>query len=144
RSVDRVFEWRSLGTSSLDFRSARRSSCPMNRFTNCGICSATAQIPTHRLVNVCIAWVRLTRKKSRGGHYLPGLAVTALRHICFDPGPLHGMNAVGRKTFYCRYVLSGNRRYRSSARACRNTVDMNGTCAAKLQSATKLCAGQAE
>src|SRR5215831_8739450 len=53
----------------------------------------------HRVVDVLVARLRLALEERRCGHDLPGLAVTALRHVERRPGLLDGVGAVRRQAF---------------------------------------------
>src|SRR5499426_1574029 len=53
----------------------------------------------HGVVDVLVGRLRLALEERRRGHDLPGLAVTALRHVELRPRLLHGMRAVCRQTF---------------------------------------------
>src|SRR5262245_20118644 len=140
-----VFQWRSFRTSGLDFRRiAGISRGSMYRFSNSRIGSAAAQITAHGLIDVRIGGICLAREQRGGRHNLPRLAVAALRYIDFDPSPLHRMTHIRRKTFDRGDVLAGNARNRCAARSSRHSVDVYGTCAAKLQAATKFGARQAQ
>src|ERR1700680_4859086 len=50
--------------------------------------SATAEVATHRGINVRIARIGFLPQKRRSRHQLPSLAVAALRHVELDPCPL--------------------------------------------------------
>src|SRR5438874_3507421 len=53
----------------------------------------------HRRVDVGVRGMRILREQRRGGHDLPRLTVAALRHVLFDPGPLHCVRAVLGQAF---------------------------------------------
>src|SRR5262249_40673269 len=104
----------------------------MNRFSNSRIGSAAAQITAHGLIDVRIGGICLAREQRSGRHNLPRLAVAALRHIDFDPSPLHRMTHIRRKAFDRLDVLARNTRNGRAARSSRYSVDVYSACAAKL------------
>src|SRR5215472_2004484 len=71
---------------------------PVDRHADPGIGPATADIGDGR-IDIGIAGVGLLLEQRDRGHDLARLAVAALRHVMFDPGPLHRMGAVGREPF---------------------------------------------
>lgn len=77
----------------------------MNRGAHAQIRAAAAQIAIHCAINVRIGGLGLFRQQRARRHDLSGLAVTALRHVEFLPGDLHGMRAFSRKSFNRRYGL---------------------------------------
>ena len=74
----------------------------MHSCANPMIGSATAQVAGHRVVDVCIRWVGNFAKQRRSGHHLAGMTVTALRYLQFEPGLLHRMTEIARKSLDCR------------------------------------------
>src|SRR5262249_39669573 len=116
----------------------------MNRLTDPGIGSAPAQITFHRLIDVGVRRVRLASQKGRRGHDLSRLAVTALRHIDFDPCALDWVAEVWRKAFYCGNSLTRYTGDRCSARTRSNTVDVDRARSTKLQTAAELGSRQSE
>jgi hypothetical protein len=77
-----------LQDSTLPFESTEpRRSCALDRFANAEVCSAAAEIPGHRIVNVRIGRLGIGRKKCSGGHDLSRLAIAALWHLFGYPGP---------------------------------------------------------
>src|SRR5436309_8262168 len=71
----------------------------MNRLTNSEVCSASADIAAHRIINILVGRLRLAGQQRGGRHELPGLAVAALRHIHFHPRLLQRMRSIRRKAF---------------------------------------------
>src|SRR5579862_3893717 len=100
----------------------------VNSLTNANVGSATAEVAVHRRVDVLIGRFRLASEQRRRRHNLSCLAVTALRYVRLNPGPLDGMRTVGREPFDCGY-RTGNRRDLRLARAGGFSIDMDGTCA---------------
>src|ERR1700722_16883891 len=58
---------------------------------------AAADVAVHVANDVVAARILVGRKQRRGLHDLPGLAITALRHLQIEPGPFEGMGAIGRQ-----------------------------------------------
>src|SRR5580700_6527608 len=61
------------------------------------ISAATADIAIHVANDVVAARILVIRQQCRGLHDLPGLAITALRHLQIEPGLLQRMVAIGRQ-----------------------------------------------
>ena len=80
----------------------------MNGFANSLVCSATADIPSHEVVNVGVRRIGFLCQQRYSGHDLPGLAVTALGYVFFHPGYLNRVRGIGGKALNRRDVLSGN------------------------------------
>ena len=57
----------------------------MDCFANPFVRTAAAQVAVHRLCDLLIGRIRRLRQKSRRCHYLPRLAVAALRNFFGDP-----------------------------------------------------------
>ena len=89
-----AFSARCAGSGTAIAR--RRVHRPANRL----IGSAAAQVAVHGFVDIGVGGIRSLGEQRRRGHDLTGLAVAALRHVLFDPGPLHRMApSVGGKAF---------------------------------------------
>ncbi len=74
--------------------------CGVNGFANTQVGAAATQVAAHCGIDVGIGWIRDGGQQGGGRHDLSGLAVTALRHIVFDPCGLHGRElSVLRQSF---------------------------------------------
>src|SRR3989475_2910403 len=105
--------------------------------------SAAADV-RHRVVDVRVGRFRVSLQPGRRGHDLPGLAVTALRHVDRRPGLLHGMRAGGRQPFDGDDLIGGlHAPDRHSAGAHQRAVDVHGTGSALRDATTILGARQA-
>jgi hypothetical protein len=80
----------------------------MNRFTDFPVRAAPANVSAHRFINIGIRRMRLPDEEGCGRHDLAGLAVTALRHIQFEPGLLNRMGAVRGKTLNRSHGFPGD------------------------------------
>src|ERR1700722_8913776 len=107
-------------------------------FADALVRAAAADVSAHGIVNIRIGWVGFLRQQRRRGHDLPGLAVSALRHVFFDPGLLHRMRRIHRKPFNRGDFLSGTARDRRDARARCLSVDVHRARAAKRHPAPEL------
>jgi len=116
----------------------------MHGLSNPMIRAAPADVPLHRRVNISIARFRILRQKRHGRHDLSGLTVPTLRDVHFDPGTLHRMAAVRRKTLNRRDFLPDHRRSRSDARSRGFSIDVHGAGAAQSHAAAKLGARHAQ
>src|SRR5260370_8783033 len=113
----------------------------MNGLTDALISAAAADIAAHGIVDVGVGGVGLLRKKSDGGHDLPGLAVTALRNIFFHPGLLHRMTAIRREAFDRGDFLARDAGDRGDAGTRSFAVDVHRTRSAERHAAPELRAG---
>src|ERR1700740_2515438 len=115
----------------------------MNRTPDTLISSAAANVAGHGLIDVFVGRFRFVFQQDDGAHDLSGLAVAALRDVDFDPGALHRMRVVARKSFYGGDMLAGNAGERRYARADRDAVEVHGGGSAKGHAAAAFCAGGA-
>src|SRR6516225_7076037 len=65
--------------------------CHVNGFADAGVGSAAAEIACHGVVYVFIRRVCVHREQRRSAHYLPRLAIAALRNLNPKPRSLHGV-----------------------------------------------------
>jgi hypothetical protein len=114
----------------------------MNGSTDALICSATADIPRHRRVNIGIAGLRRGHQQRSRGHDLARLAVAALHHIEIEPRPLQ-RSTLRRRT----YPLDGgdgalaDAADRRNAGSTRYAVDNHRAGAAQCNPAAELGTG---
>src|SRR4051812_27409398 len=99
----------------------------------------------HRLVDVGIGRLRLLLQQRRRRHDLPGLAVTALRHVDRGPCLLHRVRRIGREALDGADLvarLHGAERHRAGA--LHFAVDVHRACAALRDAAAVFGAGEAD
>jgi hypothetical protein len=68
------------------------SDLPCSRFdrrSNANVRSTTAQIATHRFLNILVRWFPDALEQCNGAHDLTALAVAALDHVFVNPRILH-------------------------------------------------------
>ena len=115
----------------------------MDRGADATVGAATADVAGHGGVDIRIAGFAFPGDQRGRTHDLAGLAVTALRHVQGDPGPLHGLAA---PAFADRLdgsnILAGHGRHRGNAGTRRHTINMHRAGAALGNAATELGAGQ--
>src|SRR5207244_8731425 len=63
----------------------------MNGAADALICSAPADIPRHRSIDVRVGGLRFLGEQGGGRHQLSRLAIAALRHLLGNPGNLQRM-----------------------------------------------------
>ena len=106
--------------------------------------AATADVSTHKVVDVGVGGLWFFCKKRDCGHDLAGLAVATLGNIFLDPSHLHGMGAIGGKTFNGGDLFSGHTRDRQHTRARRFSVDVHGAGTALHDAAPEFRPGHIE
>jgi hypothetical protein len=109
------------------------------------ICPAPAYVAGHGVIDGGIVRMRITSQKGGRRHDLTGLAIAALHYFKIQPRVLNLFTSWGIPDRFdrrdCRVpdALDG-----SYARACRLTVEMDGTRTTQCHAASKLGSGQAE
>src|SRR5260370_25276925 len=112
----------------------------MDGAPNARIRAAAADSSGHCFVNVLVRWFGIFVQENSRTNDLAGLAVTALRHVDFNPGALQWVGQVLRETFNCGDVLPGNPGQRRHARANGVAVKMDGARSTQSHAAPKFCA----
>jgi len=107
-------------------------------FADALVRAAAADVSAHGIVNIRIGWIGFLRQQRRRGHDLPGLAVSALRHVFFDPGFCTGCDASVESPSIVVIFFPSHARNRRDARACRLAVDVHRASAAKRHAAAEL------
>src|SRR5213080_3014377 len=107
------------------------------------VCAAATDVG-HGRVDVGVRRMWVFREQRRGSHGLPRLAVTALRHIFFDPRALHGVRPVLGQAFDRGHPFAGDGRHGQHAGARRDAVQVDSAGAALGDAAAELRAGEAE
>jgi len=115
----------------------------MNRSANGNIGATAAEVFCHCIVDLRIAWLRIAFQKCGSGHDLAGLAIAALRDRMLDPGTLHRMAAIFRKTFDRGDFSADSRGDIDAAGFGRLPIDMYGAVTTLRDSASVFRAGQA-
>src|SRR5580704_10019318 len=116
----------------------------VNRGANALIGSATADV-RHRRVDVFIGrlWIGFEQRHRRHDH--AALAITALRHIEFEPGLLDRMQlSVLGNCFDRGDLLGADRSDRDLAGTCGDAVDVHGAGATLGNAATVFGAGESD
>src|SRR5262249_40476776 len=104
------------------------------------ICAAAADVAVHVGNDLLPRRLLVRRDQCCRLHDLPGLAVSALRHLLGDPRFLQRMLAVRREAFDCGDFPAGDLRHRNLAGAHCLAIDVDGAGAAEAGSAAELCA----
>ncbi len=99
------------------------------------ICRTTANIATHKSVNIGIRGLRIVFQKCCCTHNLPRLAVATLGNIVFQPCFLNRVVTLFRKPFYGCNRLIFNCRHGELTRPNRISVQMNGASTASCNTA---------
>src|SRR5438128_5982790 len=86
---------------------------------------ATADVAAHRLIDVGVGGPRILAQEYSGGHDLPRLAVTTLRHVLLDPGALQRMAEIGREALDRGDLFAGGARDGRDARSHGLAVEMD-------------------
>jgi hypothetical protein len=116
----------------------------VNGATDALVGSAAANVARERIVNIGIGGRGVFREERGSGHDHSRLAIAALRDLFLEPGCLSGVVAIGGKAFNGGDVAPGNRRYASDTRTRWFSIHMDGACSALRNTATELCAREAE
>jgi hypothetical protein len=95
-------------------------------------------------VDIGVGRLRVLLQESGGGHDLPGLTITALRHVLGEPGLLHGVPGVRRKAFDGGDGLVGHIANLDAAGPHGLAIDMDGACAALRDAAPEFGASHSE
>jgi hypothetical protein len=103
----------------------------VDRLANPFIGTAPAQVAVHGLGDLLIGRIRRLRQKSSRGHYLPCLAIAALRNLFLNPRLLQDMQAIRTQPFYRRDRFPHDLRHRRGAGSHGCALNMHGTSAAK-------------
>ena len=77
-------------------------------------------------------------------HYLSGLAITALRHVNFNPRALQRMGQIARKAFNCGDLLACDTREWRHTRTYGVAVQMDGARSAQGHAAAEFCPCQSQ
>ncbi len=116
----------------------------MDGFPDARIRATTAKVAGHGQVNVLVGGFWFAAEQGGGGHDLAALAVPALGHLFGNPGQLHGMGGVGRKSLDGGDFLGGFQRGDRHGTGTRGlTVDVYGASAAQRHAAAVFGAGKA-
>src|SRR5262252_3064407 len=99
---------------------------PMDRHADAPVGPTPANV-SDLPVNLAVRGVWVARQQSGGGHDLTGLTVATLRHVVLDPGPLHGMLAVGGHALDGDDVAVEHRTQRQDTRTRRAAVHVHRT-----------------
>src|SRR2546430_8305498 len=113
----------------------------MNGAPDTLVSTTTANVPGHEICDLLVGRVWSFLQHRCGRHYLPALAVAALRNIFRDPRLLKWMQAVHAQPFNRGDVFAGNLRNRRDARTGERTVDVHTARATQSSAAPKLSAG---
>src|SRR6266849_4279931 len=113
----------------------------VDRLANPLVSAAPADVG-HRLINLSVAGAPVLGQEHRGGHDLPGLAVTALRHVLRDPCALHRVIAVLRQALDGGDLPGTHGGHRCHTRPSRFTVQQRGAGAALGDPTAELGAGE--
>ena len=131
----------------LDLRpTAARFSAPRHRPrdespANPRISSAAANIPAHRLVNIVIRGLRILRQQHRRAHDLSRLAISALRHVHFNPSLSAADASSCRRALRWWSPASLRARHRRHAGTNRLPIQMHRARPAQRHPAAKFRAG---
>src|SRR5579864_137269 len=112
----------------------------MDRSANALVGAATANVARHRFINLSVGGLRMLRDQSGGGHNLPGLAISALWNIQFNPRLLHRVASVRGKPFNGDDLFPCDTRNGSNTRPSWLPIDMNSTSAAQRHATAEFCA----
>src|SRR4029077_20778812 len=82
---------------------------PVNGRSDAPVSPTATNVPGHCGVDLDVGRSGVSRKQRHGRHYLPGLAIAALRHVLSNPGPLDRVAAVRREAFDRRKRLRPDR-----------------------------------
>jgi len=113
----------------------------MDGLTDTLVSAAAADISAHEVVDVGVGGLWFFRKQRNRGHDLPGLAIAALRNVFLDPGPLHGMVAVGGQAFNRGDSLAADAGDGRNAGARRFAVDVHSAGSAQRHTASEFRPG---
>jgi hypothetical protein len=111
---------------------------------NALVSPAAADVAGHSLFYLTIGGLWIFQEQGRGLHDLPGLAITALRHIQLSPRFLNRMIAGRMKAFNgCDFPI-GNIGHGRNAGAYGLLIDDNGACTAQSLAAAEFRTGQSD
>src|SRR5437763_737111 len=116
----------------------------MDGVANILVSAAAAYIAPHHFVDIGVRGLLVLRQQCGGGHNLPGLAVAALRNVAFEPGALHGMISLSRKSFNGGNGLPRDARNRGDAGPNRLSIQMDGAGSAQCHAASEFRSSHTE